>query len=54
MMKDYISLDDAREAMWRVLNGMGYLQEMNERLVEEVDAVLDDYPVIHVRRGKDG
>ena len=36
MMKDYISLDDAREAMWRILNGMGYLQEMNERLVEEV------------------
>lgn len=42
---DYIKLDDAREAVWRILNGMGISQKKNERLAEEVDAVLGDYPV---------
>lgn len=42
---DYIKYDDALEAVWRILNGMGISQKHNERLVEEVDAVLSEYPV---------
>lgn len=42
---DYIKLDDALEAVWRIINGMGISQKNNERLAEEVDAVLGEYPV---------
>lgn len=42
---DYIKYDDALEAVWRILNGMGYSLRHNERLAEEVDAVLGDYPI---------
>lgn len=42
---DYIKYDDALEAVWRILNGMGISQKNNERLAEEVDAVLGEYPV---------
>lgn len=41
----YIKYEDAREAIWRILNGMGISQKNNDRLVEEVDAVLDEYTV---------
>lgn len=44
-MMDYIKLDDAREAVWRILNGMGISQKYNDRMVEEVDAVLCEYAV---------
>ena len=42
-MNDYIKREDATEAVWCILNGMGYSQKHNDRLVEEVDAVLDEY-----------
>jgi len=54
-MTEHIKRKDAREAIWRILNGMGYSQKHNDRLVEEVDAVLEDYPAADVRpvaRGK--
>ena len=43
-MADYITKDDAREAVWEILNGMGYSQECNEELVEEVEAVIECIP----------
>lgn len=43
MVAEYILKSDAREAVWRILNGMGYSEKHNDRLVEEVDAVLDEY-----------
>lgn len=48
-MSDFIKRTDATEAVWRILNGMGYSQKHNDRLVEEVDAVLDEYPAADVR-----
>lgn len=42
---EYYKYDDALEAVWRILNGMGYSLRHNERLAVEVDAVLSDYPV---------
>jgi hypothetical protein len=32
--------------MWEILNGLGYSQKHNDRLVEEVDAVLDEYVML--------
>lgn len=52
-MSDYIKRADAAEAVWRILNGMGYSQKHNDRLVEEVDAVLDDYPAADVVPARD-
>ena len=46
MSAEYISISNAREAVWEILNGMGYSQKHNDRLVEEVDAVLDDYATL--------
>ena len=48
-MSDYIKRDAAREAMWQILNGMGYSEKHNDRLVEEVDAILDAIPAADVR-----
>ena len=48
-MSDYIKRTDATEAVWRILNGMGYSQKHNDKLVEEVDAVLEEYPAADVR-----
>lgn len=47
-MNDYIKRSDAVEAVWRILNGMGISQKHNYRLVEEVDAVLDEYSAADV------
>ena len=46
MAGDFISIENAREAMWNVLNGLGYSQKHNDRLVEEVEAALDDYAAL--------
>lgn len=46
---DYIPREAAREAVWQILNGMGYSEKHNDRLVEEVDAVFDDIPAADVR-----
>ena len=48
-MSDFIKRTDATEAVWRILNGMGISQKHNDRLVEEVEAVLDEYPAADVR-----
>lgn len=48
-MGRYIKREDATEAVWRILNDMGISQKHNDRLVEEVDAVLDEYPAADVR-----
>jgi hypothetical protein len=48
-----IKREDAVEAVWRILNGMGISQKHNERLAEEVDAVLDDYQTEDVVIGRD-
>jgi len=53
-MDKYIKLDDAAEAMWRILNGLGYSEKHNDRLVEEVDAELANYPSIEIAEGTDG
>jgi len=45
----YIKHEDALEAIWRILNEMGISQKNNDRLVEEVDAVLDEYTVTDAR-----
>ena len=53
--RDFISRDDAKIAAWTILEGMGVSAKHNERLVEEVDAVVDDIPAADVRpvvRGK--
>ena len=47
--KEYIERETAREAVWQILNGMGYSEKHNDRLVEEVDAILDDIPAADVR-----
>ena len=49
MVKEYIEREDAVEATWRILNGIGYSEKHNDRLVEEVDAVLNEYPAADVR-----
>lgn len=46
---DSISREAAREAVWQILNGMGYSEKHNDRLVEEVDAILGDIPAADVR-----
>ena len=46
---DSISREAAREAVWQILNGMGYSEKHNDRLVEEVDAILDAIPAADVR-----
>ena len=51
---DYISREAAREAVWQILNGMGYSEKHNDRLVEEVDAVFDEIPAADVRPVKRG
>lgn len=51
-MSDYIKRADAAEAVWRILNGIGYSQKHNDKLVEEVDAVLGEYDVDAVQ-GRD-
>ncbi len=48
-MSDYIEREAAREAVWQILNGMGYSEKHNDRLVEEVDAILNDIPAADVR-----
>ena len=47
--RDFISRDDAKIAAWTILEGMGVSAKHNERLVEEVDAVVDDIPAADVR-----
>ena len=53
MMDKCIKKEDAVEAVWRILNGMGISQKHNDRLVEEVDAVLDEYQTEDVVIGRD-
>lgn len=48
-MRDYINREAVTEAVWEILNGLGYSQKHNDRLVEEVDAVIDDIPAADVR-----
>lgn len=43
-MTEYIKRSDAIEAIWSILSGMGYNLKHNDRLREEVDAVIGDYP----------
>ena len=52
-MDECIKREDAVEAIWRILNGMGYSQKHNDRLSEEVDAVLDEYTAADVVSGCD-
>ena len=47
--RDFISRDDAKIAAWTILEGMGVSAKHNERLAEEVDAVVDDIPAADVR-----
>ena len=49
-MAEYIKLTDAIEATWQILNGLGYSQKVSDRLVEEVDAVFDEF--VRCRDGK--
>lgn len=51
---DYIPRQAAREAVWQILNGMGYSEKHNNRLVEEIDAVFDDISAADVRPVPDG
>ena len=53
MMAECIKKEDAVEAVWRILNGLGYSEKHNDRLVEEVDAVLDEYQTEDVVIGSD-
>lgn len=46
--KKCITMDDAREVIWRILNNMGISQKHNWSLVEEVEAMLDEYPAVDV------
>lgn len=46
MQVPYIARYAATEAVWDILNGLGYSQKHNDRLVEEVEAVLDGYSVV--------
>ena len=48
-MAEYIEREAALEAVWQILNGMGYSEKHNDRLVEEVDAILDNIPAADVR-----
>lgn len=52
-MDKCIKKEDAAEAVWRIINGMGISQKHNERLAEEVDAVLDEYQTEDVFIGRD-
>ena len=51
--RDFISRDDAKIAAWTILEGMGISAKHNERLVEEVDAVVDDIPAADVVPARD-
>lgn len=46
MQVPYIARYAATEAVWEILNNLGYSQKHNDRLVEEVEAVLDGYSVV--------
>jgi hypothetical protein len=52
--KEYIERYAAKEAVWQILNGMGYSEKHNDRLVEEVDAVFDEIPAADVREAVSG
>lgn len=52
-MSEYIERQTAVEAVWQILNGMGISQKHNDRLVEEVDAVLDDCTTEDMVSGRD-
>ena len=45
-MIEYISRDDAKVAVWQILESLGYSSKHNDGLVEEVEAVLDDVPAV--------
>ena len=47
-MTEYIKRSDAIEAIWSILGGMGYNLKHNDRLREEVDAVIEDYTAADV------
>lgn len=54
-MNGYISIEAATEAVWEILNGLGYSQKHCDRLVEDVDAALEERTAADVRpvaRGK--
>lgn len=53
-MTEYIKRVDAESAVWEILNGLGYSQKHNDRLVEEVDAVIDEVVAADVREVKHG
>lgn len=48
-MIEYISRDDAKVAVWQLLESLGYSSKHNDGLVEEVEAVFDDIPAADVR-----
>lgn len=48
-MSDCVKREDVVTAVWEILNGLGYSQKHNERLVEEVDAVVSEIPAADVR-----
>lgn len=47
-MTEFMARDDVIEATWRILGGMGYNLKNNDRLREEVDSVIEDYPTVDV------
>lgn len=53
-MSEYIKREGAVEAAWQILNGLGYSEKHNDRLVEEVDAVFYEIPAADVREVKHG
>lgn len=48
-MNGYISIEAATEAVWEILNGLGYSQKHCDRLVEDVDAALEERTAADVR-----
>lgn len=48
-MNEYIKRTDAESAVWEILNGLGYSEKHNDRLVEEVDAVFYEIVAADVR-----
>ena len=48
-VKEYISIEAATEAVWEILNGLGYSQKHCDRLVEDVDAALEERTAADVR-----
>ena len=48
-MNDYVKREDVVTAVWEILNGLGYSQKHNERLVEEVDAVVSEINAADVK-----